>query len=189
VGKRSAPPLSLPVRTHGSGRLTRCLPVRPNLDQLKLHAKDFLRGIRCGDPASIEDSKYHPRFTGIALHAQEASPERESEQPRMHLSTSAGGAAEGSQGRARFAPPLAHAPHQGPSPERAIERITKRIARHIQLRSALTVQGTLPNLCNRWMNHFQPAAERVRSSFGKPSVSMTRPACPMCRRSCATRIL
>jgi Ankyrin repeat len=40
----------------------RHFPVRPNLDQLKHQAKDFLRAIRQGDPAAVADlRKHHPR--------------------------------------------------------------------------------------------------------------------------------
>jgi len=61
----------------------------------------------------------------------------------MYQSTSAGGAAEGSQGRARFAPPLDHG-DQDAEPWKGDRRITKRTARHIQLRSVLAAQDTLP---------------------------------------------
>jgi len=41
---------------------TRRLPVRPDLDQLKHQAKDFLREIRRGDPAAIEEfNAFHPK--------------------------------------------------------------------------------------------------------------------------------
>jgi hypothetical protein len=43
-------------------RQDRHLPVRPNLNQLKHQAKDFLRDIRRGDPAAIEEfNQYHPK--------------------------------------------------------------------------------------------------------------------------------
>lgn len=39
----------------------RSLPVRPNLDQLRHQAKDLLRGIRRGDPASVAElAEHHP---------------------------------------------------------------------------------------------------------------------------------
>lgn len=42
-------------------RLTRHLPVRPDLDQLKHQAKDLLRSIRRGEPAALEEfRKSHP---------------------------------------------------------------------------------------------------------------------------------
>jgi hypothetical protein len=41
---------------------TRRLPVRPDLGQLKRQAKELLRQIRRGDPASVEElSQYHPQ--------------------------------------------------------------------------------------------------------------------------------
>ena len=40
----------------------RKLPVRPNLDQLKHQAKDFLRSVKIGDPSAIaEFNQYHPK--------------------------------------------------------------------------------------------------------------------------------
>lgn len=40
----------------------RHFPVRPNLDQLKHQAKDFLRAIRQGDPAAVAElRKHHPK--------------------------------------------------------------------------------------------------------------------------------
>ena len=33
----------------------RCLPVRPNLDQLKHQAKDLLNAVRAGDPAALHE--------------------------------------------------------------------------------------------------------------------------------------
>jgi len=40
----------------------RHFPVRPNLDQLKHQAKDLLRAIQQGDPASVEElHRHHPK--------------------------------------------------------------------------------------------------------------------------------
>lgn len=47
--------------------ISRHLPVRPNLEQLKHQAKDLLRAIRRGDPSAIEEFKmFHPGSTSLA---------------------------------------------------------------------------------------------------------------------------
>ncbi len=54
-------------------RSHRSLPVRPNLEQLKHQAKDLLRGIRQGDPATIDEfNKYHPRPIPIPRAGKDA---------------------------------------------------------------------------------------------------------------------
>jgi ankyrin repeat protein len=44
----------------------RQFPVRPNLEQLRNQAKDFLRAVKQGDPASVEElRKHHPLQTSV----------------------------------------------------------------------------------------------------------------------------
>ena len=46
---------------------TRHLPVRPNLDQLKHQARDFLNAIKRGEPEALSELRtHHPRATDVA---------------------------------------------------------------------------------------------------------------------------
>src|SRR5213075_888473 len=52
----------------------RSLPVRPNLDQLRIQAKDLLRAIRRAGPAAIEEFEhFHPEASRFQFNTTDKS--------------------------------------------------------------------------------------------------------------------
>jgi hypothetical protein len=64
--------------------VTRQLPVRPNLDQLKRQAKDLLSAMRAGDSAAIQEfNEFHPNAEAFGLGAERRGNPQEVFSPKL----------------------------------------------------------------------------------------------------------